>query len=38
VAEYVRLQPQKVILNQRLKVLHAIAQFSHSLEKNIATG
>jgi large subunit ribosomal protein L7Ae len=35
--EYVRLQRQKVILNQRLKVPPAIAQFSHTLDKNIAT-
>ena len=35
--EYVRLQRQKVILHQRLKVPPAIAQFSHTLDKNIAT-
>ncbi len=35
--EYVRLQRQKVILNQRLKVPPAIAQFSHTLDKNTAT-
>ncbi|KIM81568.1 hypothetical protein PILCRDRAFT_787315 [Piloderma croceum F 1598] len=35
--EYVGLQCQKVILNQRLKVPPAIAQFSHTLDKNIAT-
>ncbi|KZT06726.1 L30e-like protein [Laetiporus sulphureus 93-53] len=34
--EYVRLQRQKVILNQRLKVPPAIAQFSHTLDKNTA--
>ncbi|EIW69134.1 50S small subunit ribosomal protein L7Ae [Tremella mesenterica] len=34
---YVRLQRQKVILNQRLKVPPAIAQFSHTLDKNTAT-
>ncbi|KAG6838563.1 60S ribosomal protein L8, partial [Arthromyces matolae] len=28
---------QKVILNQRLKVPPAIAQFSHTLDKNTAT-
>lgn len=32
-----RLQRQKVILNQRLKVPPAIAQFSHTLDKNTAT-
>jgi len=37
VAEYVRLQRQKVILHQRLKVPPAIAQFSHTLDKNTAT-
>jgi large subunit ribosomal protein L7Ae len=35
--EYVRLQRQKVVLHQRLKVPPAIAQFSHSLDKNTAT-
>jgi len=35
--EYVRLQRQKVILNQRLKVPPAISQFSHTLDKNTAT-
>ena len=35
--KYVRLQRQKVILNQRLKVPPAIAQFSHTLDKNTAT-
>ncbi|KIK64140.1 hypothetical protein GYMLUDRAFT_57141 [Collybiopsis luxurians FD-317 M1] len=35
--EYVRLQRQKTILNQRLKVPPAIAQFSHTLDKNTAT-
>ncbi|PWN19807.1 L30e-like protein [Microstroma glucosiphilum] len=35
--EYVRLQRQKVILNQRLKVPPAIGQFSHTLDKNTAT-
>lgn len=35
--EYVRLQRQKVILNQRLKVPPAIAQFAHTLDKNTAT-
>ncbi|THH04776.1 hypothetical protein EW146_g10087 [Bondarzewia mesenterica] len=35
--EYVRLQRQKVILSQRLKVPPAIAQFSHALNKNTAT-
>ena len=34
--EYVRLQRQKVILHQRLKVPPAIAQFSHTLDKNTA--
>ncbi|KAL0070137.1 60S ribosomal protein L8 [Marasmius tenuissimus] len=34
---YVRLQRQKVILNQRLKVPPAISQFSHTLDKNTAT-
>lgn len=34
--EYVRLQRQKVILSQRLKVPPAIAQFSHTLDKNTA--
>jgi large subunit ribosomal protein L7Ae len=31
------LQRQKVILHQRLKVPPAIAQFSHTLDKNTAT-
>jgi large subunit ribosomal protein L7Ae len=35
--EYVRLQRQKVILNQRLKVPPAIAQFGNTLDKNTAT-
>ncbi|KAJ8585498.1 L30e-like protein [Rhizopogon salebrosus TDB-379] len=35
--EYIRLQRQKVILSQRLKVPPAIAQFSHTLDKNTAT-
>lgn len=35
--EYVRFQRQKVILSQRLKVPPAIAQFSHTLDKNTAT-
>src|ERR1700761_576608 len=35
--EYVRLQRQKVILHQRLKVPPAIAQFSHTLDRNTAT-
>ncbi|KAF8632405.1 hypothetical protein AX17_004846 [Amanita inopinata Kibby_2008] len=35
--EYVRMQRQKVILHQRLKVPPAIAQFSHTLDKNTAT-
>ena len=35
--ECVRLQRQKVILHQRLKLLPAIAQFSHTLDKNTAT-
>jgi len=35
--EYVLLQRQKVILHQRLKVPPAIAQFSHTLDKNTAT-
>lgn len=35
--QYVRLQRQKVILHQRLKVPPAIAQFSHTLDKNTAT-
>jgi len=34
---YVRLQRQKVILSQRLKVPPAIAQFSHTLDKNTAS-
>jgi large subunit ribosomal protein L7Ae len=35
--EYIRLQRQKVILSQRLKVPPAIAQFTHTLDKNTAT-
>jgi len=35
--EYIRLQRQKVILRRRLKVPPAIAQFSHTLDKNTAT-
>ncbi|KAK0546438.1 60S ribosomal protein L8 [Tilletia horrida] len=35
--QYVRLQRQRVILNQRLKVPPAIAQFSNTLDKNTAT-
>ncbi|SCZ91009.1 BZ3500_MvSof-1268-A1-R1_Chr1-3g02472 [Microbotryum saponariae] len=35
--EYVRLQRQKVILNQRLKCPPAIAQFHNVLDKNTAT-
>jgi large subunit ribosomal protein L7Ae len=35
--EYVRLQRQKVILHQRLKITPAIAQFAHTLDKNTAT-
>ena len=35
--EYIRLQRQKVILRQRLKVPPAIAQFTHTLDKNTAT-
>lgn len=35
--EYVQLQRQKVILNQRLKVPPGIAQFNHTLDKNTAT-
>ena len=35
--EYVRLQRQKVILRQRLKVPPAISQFTHTLDKNTAT-
>lgn len=34
---YVRLQRQKVILHQRLKVPPALAQFNHTLDKNTAT-
>ncbi|KIM19355.1 hypothetical protein M408DRAFT_83616, partial [Serendipita vermifera MAFF 305830] len=34
---YVRLQRQKVILHQRLKVPPALAQFAHTLDKNTAT-
>lgn len=35
--EYVRLQRQKVVLHQRLKVPPAIAQFAQTLDKNTAT-
>lgn len=35
--EYVRLQRQKKILNMRLKVPPAIAQFQNTLDKNTAT-
>lgn len=35
--EYVRLQRQKKILNQRLKVPPALNQFNHALDKNTAT-
>ena len=35
--EYVRLQRQKIILHQRLKVPPAIAQFSRTLDKNTGT-
>jgi len=35
--EYVRLQRQKVILHQRLKVPPAIAQFANTLDRNTAT-
>ena len=35
--QYVRLQRQRKILNLRLKVPPAIAQFSHTLDKNTAT-
>ncbi|KAF7297904.1 Ribosomal-L7Ae domain-containing protein [Mycena chlorophos] len=35
--EYIRLQRQKVILHQRLKVPPAIAQFAHTLDRNTAT-
>lgn len=34
--EYVRLQRQRKILNMRLKVPPAIAQFSHTLDRNTA--
>jgi large subunit ribosomal protein L7Ae len=34
--EYIRFQRQKVILHQRLKVPPAIAQFSHTLDRNTA--
>jgi len=34
--KYVRLQRQKVILQKRLKVPPAIAQFAHTLDKNTA--
>jgi len=35
--EYIRLQRQKKVLNLRLKVPPAIAQFSHSLDRNTAS-
>jgi large subunit ribosomal protein L7Ae len=35
--EYIRLQRQKKILKERLKVPPALAQFSNVLDKNIAT-
>ena len=35
--EYVRLQRQRKILNLRLKVPPAIAQFSNTLDRNLAT-
>lgn len=35
--EYIRLQRRKIILNQRFKVPPAIAQFSHTLDKDMAT-
>merc|ERR1712130_639266 len=35
--EYVRLQRQKKILNMRLKVPPAIAQFQNTLDRNTAT-
>ncbi|KAG0227755.1 60S ribosomal protein L8B [Actinomortierella wolfii] len=35
--EYVRLQRQRRILNQRLKVPPALNQFNHTLDKNTAT-
>ncbi|KEI42637.1 uncharacterized protein L969DRAFT_92071 [Mixia osmundae IAM 14324] len=35
--EYVRLQRQRVILSQRLKIPPAIAQFENTLDKNTAT-
>jgi len=35
--EYVRLQRQRAILNHRLKVPPAIAQFQHVVDKNTAT-
>jgi large subunit ribosomal protein L7Ae len=34
---YVRLQRQKKILNMRLKVPPAIAQFQHVADRNLAT-
>jgi len=34
--EYVRLQRQKKILNMRLKVPPAVAQFTHTLDRNLA--
>ena len=35
--EYVRLQRQRKILNMRLKVPPAIAQFTNTLDRNLAT-
>jgi large subunit ribosomal protein L7Ae len=35
--QYVQLQRQRVVLNQRLKVPPSIAQFSNTLDKNTAT-
>ena len=35
--EYVRLQRQRKVLNMRLKVPPAIAQFAHTLDRNLAT-
>ena len=35
--EYIQLQRKKVVLNQRLKVPPALAQFGHTLDKNTAT-
>ncbi|KAH9971174.1 hypothetical protein BGW80DRAFT_1174838, partial [Lactifluus volemus] len=36
-SEYIHLQRQKVIHSQRLKVPPAIAQFSHTVDENIAS-